>query len=253
MCRRGGVTSRFSTTCVSKYSGPSSRVGRAPFGPKRLLSRGAGRACAMARPPAVVRLECRLPRPKTHASGSPIHPWRYRHLWVYRGAIREGCHMPRHPDTVTVGVPTGAHLLRRLECGRVRPRHGPARSPPHGSPALARAGRAQDCRPKPYAQGAGVAKDRRAHRVRTPMASPRSPWTPRRNSTERSVAACTSSRHRGRMRSAPGVRRLSPPSNPDFLDILDGHLVGCPVVELGRARAFMRGDRLGALKRAAIE
>ena len=23
--------------------------------------------------------------------------------------------MPQHPDTVTVGVPTGAHLLRRLD------------------------------------------------------------------------------------------------------------------------------------------
>ena len=45
----------------------------------------------------------------------------------------------------------------------------------------------------------------------------------------------------------------SPRSNPDLLDILDGHLVGRPVVELGRARALMRGDRLGALERAAIE
>ena len=26
-----------------------------------------------------------------------------------------GCHMPRHPDTITVGVPTGAQLLRRLD------------------------------------------------------------------------------------------------------------------------------------------
>ena len=32
-----------------------------------------------------------------------------------------------------------------------------------------------------------------------------------------------------------------------------GHLVGRPVVELGRARALMRGDRLGALERTAIE
>ena len=55
------------------------------------------------------------PRPKTHSSGSPIHPWRYSYLWVYRGAIREGCHMPRYPDTVAVGVPMGAHLLRRLD------------------------------------------------------------------------------------------------------------------------------------------
>ena len=55
------------------------------------------------------------PRPKKHSSGSPIHPWRYSYLWVYRGAIREGCHMPRHPDTVAVGVPMGAHLLRRLD------------------------------------------------------------------------------------------------------------------------------------------
>ena len=55
------------------------------------------------------------PRPKTHASGYPIHPLRYSHLWVYRGAILESCHMPRHPDTVTVGVPMGAHLLRRLD------------------------------------------------------------------------------------------------------------------------------------------
>ena len=39
------------------------------------------------------------------------------------------------------------------------------------------------------------------------------------------------------------------PSNPDLLDVLDGHLVGRPVVELGRARALMRGDRLGALER----
>ena len=253
MCRRGGVTSRFSTTCVSKYSGPSSRVGRAPFGPKRLLSCGAGRACAMARPPAVVRLECRLPPAKNtriRLSNTSVeippplgvscgHPRGLPHATTSRHCHRGGSH--------------GRSFAPPPECGRVRPRHRPARSPPHGSPALARARRAQDCRPKPYAQGAGVAKDRRAHRVRTPMASPRSPWTPRRNSTERSVAACTSSRHRGRMRSAPGVRRLSPPSNPDFLDILDGHLVGCPVVELGRARAFMRGDRLGALKRAAIE
>ena len=35
-------------------------------------------------------------------------------------------------------------------------------------------------------------------------------------------------------------------SNPDLLDILDGHLVGRSVVELGRALAFMRGDRLRA-------
>ena len=55
------------------------------------------------------------PRPKTPSSGSPIHPWRYSYLWVYRGAIREGCHMPRHPDTVTVGVPMGADLLHRLD------------------------------------------------------------------------------------------------------------------------------------------
>ena len=76
MCRRGGVTSRFSTTCVSKYSGPSSRVGRAPFGPKCLLSRGAGRACATALPPAVVRLECRLQyiRGGTATSGCIVGP-----------------------------------------------------------------------------------------------------------------------------------------------------------------------------------
>ena len=43
------------------------------------------------------------------------------------------------------------------------------------------------------------------------------------------------------------------PTTPDLLDILDGHLVGRPVVELGRARALMRGDRLGALERTAIE
>ena len=43
------------------------------------------------------------------------------------------------------------------------------------------------------------------------------------------------------------------PSNPDLLDVLDGHLVGRPVVELGRARALMRGDRLGALERTAIQ
>ena len=36
----------------------------------------------------VVRLECRPARPKTHASGSPIHPWRYSHRWVYRRTIR---------------------------------------------------------------------------------------------------------------------------------------------------------------------
>ena len=46
---------------------------------------------------------------------------------------------------------------------------------------------------------------------------------------------------------------LSPRSNPNLLNILDGHLVGRPVVELGRARALMRGDRLGALERATIE
>ena len=46
---------------VAKPSTESDQAQRAPFGPKRLLSRGAGRACAMARPPAVVRLECRLP------------------------------------------------------------------------------------------------------------------------------------------------------------------------------------------------
>ena len=44
-----------------------------------------------------------------------MHPWRYSHLWVYRGAIREGCHMPQHPDTVTVEVLLGADLLRRLD------------------------------------------------------------------------------------------------------------------------------------------
>ena len=51
-------------------------------------------------------------------------------------------------------------------------------------------------------------------------------------------------------------RRTNWPENPlksRFFDILDGHLVGRPVVELGRARALMRGDRLSALKRAAIE
>ena len=43
------------------------------------------------------------------------------------------------------------------------------------------------------------------------------------------------------------------PLNPDLLDILDGDRVRRPVVELGRARALMRGDRLGALECAAIE
>ena len=34
---------------------------------------------------------------------------------MYRGAIREGCHRPQHPDTVTVVVLLGADLLRRLD------------------------------------------------------------------------------------------------------------------------------------------
>ena len=38
----------------------------------------------------------------------------------------------------------------------------------------------------------------------------------------------------------------------DLLNILDGYLVGRPVVELGRARALLRRDRLCAL-RAAVE
>ena len=46
-----------------------------------------------------------------------------------------------------------------------------------------------------------------------------------------------------------GLPRL----NSDLLNILDGHLVGRPVVELGRARALMRGDPLSALERAVIE
>ena len=39
----------------------------------------------------------------------------------------------------------------------------------------------------------------------------------------------------------------------DLLNILDGYLVGRPVVELGRARALLRRDRLCALERAAVE
>ena len=39
----------------------------------------------------------------------------------------------------------------------------------------------------------------------------------------------------------------------DLLNILDGYLVGRPVVELGRARALLRRGRLCALERAAVE
>ena len=46
---------------------------------------------------------------------------------------------------------------------------------------------------------------------------------------------------------------LSPQQLPIFLNILDGYLVGRPVVELGRARALLRRDRLCALERAAVE
>ena len=52
---------------------------------------------------------------------------------------------------------------------------------------------------------------------------------------------------------ALGRTDLIPPSTPDLLNILDGYLVGRPVVELGRARALLRRDRLYALERAAVE
>ena len=51
--------------------------------------------------------------------------------------------------------------------------------------------------------------------------------------------------------SVPGLRTV--PSNRDLLDIFEGNVVGCPVVELGSAQALMRGERLGALERAAVE
>ena len=40
---------------------------------------------------------------------------------------------------------------------------------------------------------------------------------------------------------------LSPQQLPIFLNILDGYLVGRPVVELGRARALLRRDRLSSV------
>ena len=54
-------------------------------------------------------------------------------------------------------------------------------------------------------------------------------------------------------RSAVGRTDLIAPSTPDLLNILDGYLVGRPVVERGRARALLRRDRLCALERAAVE
>ena len=40
--------------------------------------------------PRVVHWSFGFPRPKTHASGYPIHPWRGQPPRVYRRAIREG-------------------------------------------------------------------------------------------------------------------------------------------------------------------
>ena len=111
------------------------------------------------------------PRPKTHSSGYPIHPWRYNHLGCIMGpsARADTCH--DIPDTVTVGVPLGTHLLRRLDAvasdlGMDRP------EAIHTALLhwLEKEERKTAVR-KPHAQGAGVAEDRRAHRVRTPTDS----------------------------------------------------------------------------------
>ena len=45
---------------------------------------------------------------------------------------------------------------------------------------------------------------------------------------------------------------LSPYSQPNFLHYVRGEPFLCPVVELGRARAFVRRHFLGVLERAAI-
>ena len=79
--------------------------------------------------------------------------------------------MPRHLDpVVTVEVPIGAHLLRRLDA--VAADLGLDRSEAlHAALLLlARASRAQNRRPRPYAHDAGVDEDPGAHRhrVRTP-------------------------------------------------------------------------------------
>ena len=132
----------------------------------------AGRACAMALPPAVVRLEFRLPPAENTRIGlSNTSVEVQLPLGVSWGhpARAATCHDIQTPSPW--GFPWA--LIYSTALMRSRPTSawtGPE-AIPHGSPALARGGRAQDCRPKPHAQCACVAKDRRAHRLRTPTDS----------------------------------------------------------------------------------
>ena len=71
--------------------------------------------------------------------------------------------MPRHPDPVTVALPIGAALLRRLDAVAADLHLDRPEAPPHGPPVLARAGRAQNRYPEPYAHDTGVDEDRSAH------------------------------------------------------------------------------------------
>ena len=79
--------------------------------------------------------------------------------------------MPRHPDTVAVGVPMGAHLLRRLDA--VASDLGMDRPEAIHTALLhwLEPGRAQDCRPQPHAHDTCVDEAEGAHRVRTPTDS----------------------------------------------------------------------------------
>ena len=76
--------------------------------------------------------------------------------------------MLRHPDLVTVGVPIGAHLLRRLDA--VTSDLGLDR--PDALHAALLCWLEQEERknryPRPHAHDTCVDEDRRAHRVRTP-------------------------------------------------------------------------------------
>ena len=42
-------------------------------------------------------------------------------------------------------------------------------------------------------------------------------------------------------------------SNSDALNLIESDFIGRPIVELGCARALMRGDRLGVFERSTVE